>query len=220
MTDWLILDDVSFGFAGKPLLTDLSVALPQRSRVLAVIGASGIGKSTLIGLLAGHVKPDKGRITICGQAVYRAGPERPVVFQDHNLFPWMTVLQNVVFGLKCRGMKPPDRDRLGREWLESVGLDGYERAYPPTLSGGMRQRVALARAMALDPACLLLDEPFQGLDAATRESLYKKLLELIADRSVRAVIATHDLEEAAIMADHTLVLRGPGDCCLSRNARP
>jgi NitT/TauT family transport system ATP-binding protein len=217
MTDWLVLDGVSFAYGGRPVLRDVRATLPAQSRVLALIGASGVGKSTLIGLLAGHLKPDAGTITVCGQRVSRAGPERPVVFQDHNLFPWMTALENVVFGLRCRGVAASDRVRAGREWLEMVGLGGYEHAYPPTLSGGMRQRVALARAMVLDPACLLLDEPFKELDASTRESLYGKFRELIAHRSVRAVIATHDLEEAATMADHTLVLRGPGDCALSHN---
>jgi NitT/TauT family transport system ATP-binding protein len=219
MSNWLILDGVSFGYAGKPLLRDVSVALPASSRVLALTGASGIGKSTLIGLLAGHMKSDRGTITICGQVVSRPGPERPVVLQDHNLFPWMTVLQNVVFGLKCRGMKSSECNRAGRDWLEKVGLSGCEQAYSATLSGGMRLRVALARAMVLNPACLLLDEPFRGLDVVTRESLYSKFSEIIANRSVRAVFATRDLEEAAAMADHTLLLKGPGDYALSRNIR-
>jgi ABC-type nitrate/sulfonate/bicarbonate transport system ATPase subunit len=127
----------------------------------------------------------------------------------------MTALENVVFGLRCRGMSAPDRRRAGLDWLERMGLAGRGDAYPSTLSGGMRQRVALARAMALDPACLLLDEPFKELDAVTRDSLYRTFRGLVAERRVRAVIATHQLEEAALLADHTLTLKGPGDCALS-----
>jgi NitT/TauT family transport system ATP-binding protein len=208
MTDWLAIESVDFRYGDQPVIEGLTLTLSEQSRVLAILGPSGVGKSTLLALIAGHLKPTRGTISVHGQIVRRPDASRPVVFQDHNLFPWMTVLDNVVFGLKCLAVPLAERRRQGRELLRLMHLDGIEALYPAVLSGGMRQRVSLARALAVNPACLLLDEPFQGLDPLIRDELQSELATLVVGKRTRAVMVTHDLEEAARIADHVLIIRG------------
>ncbi|WP_049975876.1 ABC transporter ATP-binding protein [Azospirillum sp. B506] len=210
MADWLSARNVSFCYGRRLLFDRLSLTVPNRSPVLTIVGASGIGKSTLLALLAGH-HLSEGTVLLCGELVTGPSPRRPMVFQDHNLFPWMTVLDNVVFGLKCLGVPPRERRERGRALLARMRLDHVLEDYPATLSGGMRQRVGLARALAVEPACLLLDEAFHALDVANREQLRDEVVGLAATTGLRAVAVTHDLEEAVVMGTSVLVLQGPGE---------
>ena len=209
--EWLKIDRLGFGYHRTRIFSDLSLSLTEAAPVLTVVGPSGVGKSTLIGLLAGHLGATAGTITVCGERVHGPSATRPVVFQDHNLFPWKSVLSNVVFGLKALGVPREDRDRRGRELLASMRLAGSEASYPRMLSGGMRQRVGLARALAVKPACVLMDEPFNALDPEIKEAVQADFQRFIALHGTHAVIVTHDLGEAVALGSHVLVLRGPGD---------
>jgi NitT/TauT family transport system ATP-binding protein len=209
MSDWLRIDDLSFGYGLTRVFAHFSLSVPEAERVLAVTGRSGVGKSTFIGLLAGHLLPQAGRIEVCGSEVRGPSPERPVVFQDHNLFPWKTALGNVVFGPKCLGVPLRHRRELAFALLDQVGLRKVANWYPHSLSGGMRQRVGLARALAVNPTCLLLDEPFSSLDEQTEEGLVKDLLRYVSKRNVRVVIVTHKLEQTVRLGNRILVLQAP-----------
>jgi ABC-type nitrate/sulfonate/bicarbonate transport system ATPase subunit len=175
---------------------------------VCVLGPSGCGKSTLLNLVAGFLRPTVGDVLFDGRAVVGPGPERGVVFQDPTLFPWLTVQTNVEFGLAARGLAPGDRHRAAAAALHLVGLDDFTQAYPHTLSGGMRQRVALARVLVLEPRALLMDEPFGALDANTRERLQDELLRLWQQRRRTVLFVTHNVEEAAYLADRVVVM-GP-----------
>lgn len=181
----------------------------RRGSVTALIGASGCGKSTLLHAIAGFVAPDTGDLRLEGAPCGGPGMDRIMVFQDDALFPWLSVEENVAFGLK-HGSLPPDRRRERvREMLALVGLEQWEQALPASLSGGMRQRVALARALVLRPKLLLLDEPFAALDAITRFRMQVLLTELQAETGVTALMVTHDVAEACLLAD-TVHLMGTG----------
>jgi NitT/TauT family transport system ATP-binding protein len=181
----------------------------HRREFLSVVGASGCGKSTLARMLSGLDRPTSGAIRLDGQAVTGPGRERGMVFQGYTLFPWLTVKQNVMFGL--RGAGRDEADRTAMEWLEIVGLAAFASNYPHQLSGGMKQRVAIARALATHPRLLLMDEPFAALDPATRERMQFHLLELWRNVDITIVFITHDLDEAILLSDRILVLRpNPG----------
>lgn len=181
----------------------------RRGSVTALIGASGCGKSTLLRVIAGFVPPDAGDLRLEGAPCDGPGMDRVMVFQDDALFPWLSVGENVAFGLKHVGM-PPDRCRERmREILALVGLEQCEHALPASLSGGMRQRAALARALVLRPKLLLLDEPFAALDAITRSRMQTLLTKLQAGTGVTVLMVTHDVAEACLLAD-TVHLMGTG----------
>jgi NitT/TauT family transport system ATP-binding protein len=186
---------------------DLAVASGE---FVAIVGPSGCGKSTLLQLAAGLLPASSGRIVFEGE---RAGrPLTALVFQEFALFEWRTVLQNVRFGLEVRGLRPAaERDRRAQDLVRLVGLDGFEARYPSELSGGMRQRVGIARALAVDPAVLLMDEPLSALDAQTRQLMQDEILG-IWDRTRKTVLyVTHNIQEAAYLADRIAVLsRRPG----------
>ena len=171
-----------------------------------IVGPSGCGKSSLLRLVAGLIQPTAGAIYLDGKLVTRPGKDRGMVFQSYTLFPWLTVQDNLEFGLKIGGMAAEERAAVARRFIAEVGLEGFERAYPKQLSGGMMQRVALARALANDPDILLMDEPFGALDSQTR-SLMQELLLKIWEHSHKTVLfITHDIDEAIRLGDRVYVM--------------
>ncbi|HEX6764495.1 MAG TPA: ABC transporter ATP-binding protein [Polyangiaceae bacterium] len=192
---------------GKPTVALSEVTFEVRQReFITVIGPSGCGKSTLIRILAGLDYPTGGDARLDGRAIRGPGADRGMVFQSYTLFPWLSVLGNVMFGLKMKGMTGRQAQSLAREWLVRVGLGDYAEFYPSQLSGGMKQRVAIARALANEPRILLMDEPFGALDAQTRSSMQAHLLAICAKVDVTVLFITHDLDEAVYLSDRIVVL--------------
>ena len=171
-----------------------------------LLGPSGCGKSTLLNMIAGFITPTTGEILVENIPVTGADADRGMVFQEYALFPWRTALENVKFGPMIKRLPPVTQDRIGRRYLEMVGLAGRENAYPRELSGGMKQRVAIARALANDPSILLMDEPFGALDAQTRETLQEELLEIWQREKRTIVFVTHSISEAIFLADQVVVM--------------
>ena len=183
--------------------TDLTVG---DNDFVTILGPSGCGKSTLLRLVAGLDTPTTGRMLLDGKPVTRPGPDRGMVFQSYTLFPWLTVADNIAFGLREKGVPAAERARVVESWLTRVGLTSFAHHYPKQLSGGMQQRTAIARALANDPAILLLDEPFGALDNQTR-ALMQELLLGIWERERKTVLfVTHDIEEAIFLASRVLVM--------------
>ena len=187
---------------GRPLpvldALDIEVA---KGELLVLLGPSGCGKSTLLRLVAGLEAPDAGRITLAGQAVEGPSRERTLVFQEGLLFPWLTAVENVAFGLRALGLDESSRRARASEQLGRLGLDGYQTLYPHQLSLGMRQRVAIARALVLDPELLLLDEPFASVDSLMRAQLQDELLAIWRRRRLTTLFVTHSVSEAVLLAD-------------------
>jgi NitT/TauT family transport system ATP-binding protein len=186
--------------------TDLAVYPGQ---IIALLGASGCGKSTLLRMLTGLSPASAGSVFWHGQPVQRESPNVSIVFQSFALFPWLTVLENVEAPLEARGMPPIERHKRALRIIDSVGLDGFETAYPKELSGGMKQRVGVARALVVEPEVLFMDEPFSALDVLTAETLRGELLELWLGHKIptRAIfLVTHNIEEAVVLADRIIVL--------------
>lgn len=191
-------------------LEEIDLTVAEREFV-AILGPSGCGKSTLLNMVAGFDLPTRGSVKVAGEEILAPAPTRGVVFQEPALFPWLTVMDNVVFGPKTRGQSAADYRARAAQIIEAVGLSGFEASYPAELSGGMRQRVGIARALAVRPAILLMDEPLSALDSQTRELLMEDFIRLLADGSMGAVYITHNLEEAVRLADRVVVLsRRPG----------
>ncbi len=186
-------------------LEEVSLAL-RPGEFVCLVGPSGCGKTTLLRILAGLLRPTRGEVWLGEQPL--GGPDRRIgiVFQKDSLLPWRTALENVQLPLELGGWPRPAAARRAQALLEQVGLQGFERAYPRELSGGMQQRVALARALAADPEILLLDEPFATLDALTRERLNEVLVELWERQRKTVLMVTHDVHEAAWLADRVLVM--------------
>jgi NitT/TauT family transport system ATP-binding protein len=178
----------------------------HRREFICIIGPSGCGKSTFIRIVAGLEDSSGGEILIDGHPVSGPGPDRGMVFQGYTLFPWRTVKQNVMFGLRMRGQDYPTAEAEARQWLDMVGLAKFEGAYPHELSGGMKQRVAIARALANEPRILLMDEPFGALDALTRGKMQSYLMQIWKKVDVTVLFITHDLEEACYLADRIVVM--------------
>jgi len=172
---------------------------------ICLIGPSGCGKSTFLRLLAGLISPDEGELLLDGSPIVGAGYERGLVFQDPTLFPWLTVYENVAFGLKVRNTYKEKKDEVP-EFINLVGLKGFEKAYPHQLSGGMAQRAALARALVNHPKVLLLDEPFGALDAFTRMNMQDELIKILQQRGTTAIMVTHDVDEAIYLSDRIFVM--------------
>lgn len=195
---------------GSPVtaLQDVSFRV-RRREFITVIGPSGCGKSTLIRILAGLDAHTSGDVLLDGLPVAGPGPDRGMVFQGYTLFPWLSVLRNVMFGLEMGGMGRDAARSEALQWLDVVGLSSKAEAYPHQLSGGQRQRVAIARALANRPRILLMDEPFGALDAQTRAHLQEHLLQIWQNVNVTILFITHDLDEAAFLADRIVVLGAP-----------
>lgn len=180
---------------------DLSVA---DGEIVVIVGHSGCGKSTLLKNIAGLERPTSGSITLDGTPITAPGPDRTMIFQEHRLLPWMTIIDNVAFGLQ--GLPKAERLETARHYLDLVGLSEFERAYPAQLSGGMSQRAAIARALATKPEVLLLDEPFGALDALTKMDLQDEILNVREREATTMVMVTHDIDEAVYLADRIVVM--------------
>jgi len=194
---------------GVRALDGVSFDVPK-GELTSIIGPSGCGKTTTLKVIAGLAEPTSGTVEVNGVPVTEPGPDRAFVFQDFALLPWATVLRNAAFGLELRGVPRKQREEAAREYVEKVGLSGFEDAYPHQLSGGMRQRVGLARALAVDAEILLMDEPFASVDEQIRRQFQEDLLHLLSDERKTVIFVTHSIEEAVYVSDQIVILsRGP-----------
>jgi len=190
------------GAAGEVTALENITLDVHEGEFLAIVGPSGCGKSTLLSLLAGLEHTNEGTIELDHEAVHAPGRDRLVMFQQDALFPWLNVLENVLFGLRLKpGLSDAERLESARYYLNLVGLGNKEKARPHELSGGMRQRVALARSLAPNPRVLLMDEPFSALDAITREQLYGDIQEIFTKRQKTIILVTHNIREAVCLGD-------------------
>jgi len=209
------IDHVSQRFRTKSrrdhlALSDISLSIEEGAFV-SILGPSGCGKSTLLYIVGGFVSPTEGVACMKGQPIKGPGPERGPVFQEFALFPWKTVLGNVMYGPRQQGAKPAEAQAQAQALIEMVGLKGYENFYPKELSGGMKQRVALARTLAYHPEVLLMDEPFGALDAHTRTRLQNDLLNIWERDRKTVLFVTHSVEEAVFLSDKVVMMtRSPG----------
>jgi ABC-type nitrate/sulfonate/bicarbonate transport system ATPase subunit len=172
---------------------------------VCLLGRSGCGKSTLLQMMAGLEPPTAGQIAVAGRELHGPSPDAAIVFQDHGLFPWMTVQKNVEFNMKARATPAAERRRIAAHFIAMTSLTGFEGRYPHELSGGMRQRVGIARALTTDPKALLMDEPFGALDAQTRGNLQDELLQIWEKQRTTVLFVTHSIDEALLLADRILV---------------
>jgi NitT/TauT family transport system ATP-binding protein len=182
---------------------DLTV---RAGEFICLLGTSGCGKTTLLKAVAGLVSLDEGEVRIDGRPVTGPGPDRAMVFQHFALLPWADVTANVAFGLELRGVPRPDREQVARDLIRTIGLEGFERHHPGELSGGMQQRVGLARALAVDPAILLMDEPFGAVDEQTRRLLQEDLLRLLERARKSVLFVTHSMDEAVRLGDRVALM--------------
>ena len=207
----IVLDHVSKAFRARDrdvlAVADVSLAVDD-GEFVSIIGPSGCGKTTLLNLVSGFVPATSGQVLLDGDPVSGPGPERGFVFQDYGVFPWLSVRENIAFGLKLRANFLPARERetVCTRYLEVMGLTEFRDAYPKALSGGMKQRVALARAYAVKPQFLLMDEPFGALDAQTRVAMQDLLLELQAKEGKTVLFVTHSVEEALFISSRVVAV--------------
>jgi ABC-type nitrate/sulfonate/bicarbonate transport system, ATPase component len=188
----------------KYVLNDFTLDIKD-GEFICILGKSGCGKSTLLNLIAGYLKSDNGNIIVNGKEVEGPSAERGVVFQQHALFPWYTVAQNIEFGLKIK--KKKDSKEIVNKYIDLIGLKGYENKYPSSLSGGMAQRVGIARALANNPEVLLMDEPLGALDAMTRDIMRKELIKIWKATNKTIIFITHSVPEAVYLADRVVLLK-------------
>lgn len=196
-----VTDSISAPF----ILKDVSLAF-EENRFICLLGPNGCGKTTLLNLVAGFIAPTSGHVLFNGEPVKKPGPDRGVVFQDATLFPWLTVLNNVTFGLRQQRLSAAACAETAMECLELVGMAAHAKDWPAKLSGGMRQRVAIARILALQSKAMLFDEPFSALDANSRERLQDELLCICERRPCTVLYITHSVEEAAYLAERVIVM--------------
>src|SRR5450432_1196100 len=180
----------------------------RNGEVVALIGPSGCGKTTALRIAMGLESATRGRVTVDGREVKGCGHDRGMVFQFAELLPWLTAMQNVMFGLEMKGMRGAQLRATAARYLDLVGLSDSQNRRPHQLSGGMKQRVGIARALAIDPKVLLMDEPFGALDAQTRETMQAELLDIHARTKKTILFVTHDLDEAVLIADRIAVMKG------------
>ena len=192
---------------GREVLALDQVSLDVAPReFVALLGPSGCGKSTLLYLIGGFLPVERGGVSVDGSPVSGPGPDRGIVFQHFALFPWKTVRGNILYGLERQGMPKPEREKRAQEFIDMVGLHGFEDSYPSQLSGGMKQRTAIARTLAFDPKILLMDEPFGALDAQTRGLMQRELLAIWQRTPKTVIFVTHDVQEAVYLADRVAVM--------------
>ena len=211
MTAKLLVDRVTRVFPGVHGGLPTQALLPTSLAVedndfITILGPSGCGKSTLLRIVAGLDHPTEGHVSLDGARVVAPGADRGMVFQSYTLFPWLTVRQNICFGLRERGVDAKRQHEIATYWIGKVGLTGFEHHFPKMLSGGMQQRTAIARALANDPKILLLDEPFGALDNQTRSLMQELLLALWEAERKTILFVTHDIEEAIFMANRVVVM--------------
>lgn len=177
----------------------------KQGEFISIIGASGCGKTTLLRLIAGLDRPQKGRILLDGEEITKPSPKAGYIFQQGNLFQWLTVRQNIGFGLKAQHQYKEKKEKID-EYIEMVGLKGFEDVYPHQISGGMAQRVSIARSLICNPEILLLDEPMGALDSFTRADIQDKLLELKRENDITMILVTHDIDEAVYLSDRIVIM--------------
>ena len=191
-------------------LKDINLEVKE-SEFVVMVGPSGCGKSTLINIIGGLAEATEGSVEIDGREVSGPGADRGMVFQGYSLFPWLTVQKNIEFGLKMKKVPKAEREKIAQEYIQLVGLSGFENALPKQLSGGMKQRVAIARTLANQPEILLMDEPFGALDAQTRVVMQELLAKISRETKNTILFITHDIDEAILLADRIYVMsRRPG----------
>ncbi|HEY7244001.1 MAG TPA: ABC transporter ATP-binding protein [Xanthobacteraceae bacterium] len=208
----IVLQDVAKRFTtanGSTLSAVDGISLTVNDgEFISIIGPSGCGKTTLLNMIAGFEQPSSGSITLDDKPVTRPGAERGVIFQEYGIFPWLTVHDNIAFGLSLRASRIPavEHEAIVRRYVDLMGLRGFESAYPKTLSGGMKQRVALARAYAVRPEFLLMDEPFGALDAQTRTAMQDLLLHVLESEGKTVILITHSVDEALYLSSRVVVI--------------
>lgn len=198
--------DVGLVYDGEfTALNGVSLDIEQ-GKLTSLLGPSGCGKTTLLKIIAGLLEPTSGEVRVRGVPVAGPGPDRALVFQDFALLPWATVLSNVAFGLRVRGVPKRQREEIARKYIAEVGLAGFEARHPHELSGGMRQRAGLARALAVQSDILLMDEPFSAVDEQMRRKLQEDLLNLLKVEKKTVIFVTHSIEEAVYLSDQVIIL--------------
>ncbi|MDQ5848420.1 MAG: ABC transporter ATP-binding protein [Pseudomonadota bacterium] len=203
---------------GVEALNDISIDFVE-GQLTSLLGPSGCGKTTLLKIIAGLIPATGGEVKVDGRTVTGPGPERAFVFQDFALMPWANVMRNVAFGLELKGIARTEREAVAEKYIASVGLKGFEKAYPHALSGGMRQRAGLARALAVNAMVLLMDEPFSAVDEQTRRKFQEDLLDLLRHHQKTVIFVTHSIEEAAYLSDQ-IALLSPRPGSVSKIVRP
>ena len=207
----IVFDHVSVEFPSARgalrVVDDVSYEIAD-GEFVAVIGPSGCGKTTMMNMVAGFMQPTRGRVLLDGEPIAGPGPDRGVIFQEYGVFPWLTVKDNIAFGLQLAANRaaPAERDAICNRYMQLMGLTEFADAWPKMLSGGMRQRLALARAYAVRPQFLLMDEPFGALDAQTRTAMQDLLLQVLATEGKTVMLITHSVEEAIYLASRIIVM--------------
>ncbi len=207
--DQLLINNLHFSYGDLTIFDNLNISV-EPGEFVSIIGPSGCGKTTLLNLLSGFLKPMSGSVLLRGEALAPEDPHFGYVFQHATLFPWLSTVENVEFGMKMEGKhSAPEQRERALHYLAMVGLKGFEDYLPMKLSGGMQQRVSLARALVMEPRLLLMDEPFGALDAITREQMNDELLVLWDKLGQTVVFITHDIDEAVYLSDRVLLLNRP-----------
>ena len=208
-TPKLVIDQVGKVFStksGKVVALDQTSFTVEEGEFVTILGPSGCGKSTILRVVAGLEEPTSGHVYLDGKEIHGPGPDRGMVFQSYTLYPWLTVKDNITFGLDLKGVPKKQQDEIAHHYLDLIGLNGFDKHYPIQLSGGMKQRVAIARALANDPEILLMDEPFGALDAQTRSIMQEILLKVWEESKKTILFITHDVEESIFLGDSIYVM--------------
>ncbi|MBS3057724.1 MAG: ABC transporter ATP-binding protein [Candidatus Diapherotrites archaeon] len=208
--DQIVVTNVNKCFSlGQPeelYALDMTNLVIKKGEFFCLLGPSGCGKTTLLNILAGFEKPTNGRVLIEGKEVTGPNPKYITIFQEHGLFPWRSVLDNVKFGLEANAMGSQQMKKIAMKYIKLVGLEGFEKSYPRELSGGMKQMVAIARALAVDPEIIFMDEPFGALDTMTRIRMQEELIRIFREMHKTIIFVTHNIDEAIYLGDRVAVM--------------